>query len=416
MSSQAPEPPRWGLPAARPRHYPLVMLDLFTLRIVTGGVSIVVLALFYLAVYRPTRSAFSMWWSLSLVCAGATALLLLGDNTSWQFITNPASTVASAIGCTCVWYAGRSLRALPNPRWVMVAAPVACLAAALIDDPVNNIWAGNGLLFSVMAALFVLGAIEVWRGWAERRTAPDAATSSAAIMGMFVVAVSGTIVGFMQTLRAVLFLVDGPDGNVFKLVTGSAVAAMIMIVTLVAVTFSISAIGWDQGTRELRRRADEDDLTGLLGRSMFLARVREAIAASGGRRGRIAWLAIADLDNFKPINDEHGHLAGDRVLLHFAEVARHSLRDNDAVGRLGGDEFGFVIDGAQEDTVLARLEELRARLAKDGAVVGDDVVTASFGVARCEPHLSLSEMLARADAALYEAKRGGRDRVAVYSG
>lgn len=390
------------------------MLDLFTLRVVLGGVSVVVLALFYLGVYRPTRSSFSLWWSWSLVFAGATAIFLMGDGTPVQPVTNPASTVASAIGSVCVWYAGRSLRTLANPRWVIIVAPVACLAAALTDKPSENIWAGNGLLFAVMAAFFVMGAIEVWRAWQERRSAPDALASSQALVGLFVVAVSGTIIAFMQAMRAVLFVADGPYGGLFSVLTGSVVANTLVILTLVAVTFSISAIGWDQSTRDLRRRADEDDLTGLFGRAMFLARVREAITTSGGRRGRTSWLAIADLDDFKPVNDEFGHLAGDRVLLHFAEVARTCVGESDAVGRLGGDEFGFVI-GGDEDGVRARLEELRGRLVEDGAVVGDRLVTASFGVARCEPHLTLSEMLSRADAALYEAKRGGRNRVAVYA-
>lgn len=392
------------------------MLDISTLRLVLGGVSIVVLLLFYLGVYRPTRSAFSLWWCFSLIFAALTALFLLSDGTPLQGVLNPASTVASALGSVCVWYASRSLRFLPNPRWVMVAAPVVCLAAAVLEHPSENIWAGNGVLFVVMAILFSLGAIEVWRGWVERRRAPDAATSSEAINGMFVVALSGTLVAGMQVMRAVLFYADGPDGDLFVTLVGSPVANTVIILTLVAVTFSISAIGWDQSTRDLRRRADEDDLTGLLGRAMFLARLREAIAASGGRRGRAAWLAIADLDDFKPINDEHGHLAGDRVLVHFAEVAKTALREGDVVGRLGGDEFGFVMEGPDEESVRMRFEELRARLVERGAVVGDGPVTTSIGVARCDPHLSVSEMMARADAALYEAKRGGRDRVAVYEG
>jgi|GEM_PF-1205326 len=394
--------------------YPHHVFDIETLRLMVGIVSLAVLALFYLGVYRPTHSPFSGWWTLALICAAASAVLLLGDETELQAVTNPASTLASAVGAVCVWFATRSLRHRSSPVWVMVVAPVVCLAAALLDHPSTNIWAGNGVLFVVMALGFGAGAVEVWATWADRRADPDARDSGEAITALVVSGIAATVLGLLFTVRAILYVVVGREHDLFTHTVGSATTWVVMLICLVAVTFSVSAIGWDQRTRDLRRQAAQDDLTGLLGRTAFLSRAQAAIAGAGGRRAAQAWLVIADLDNFKPINDEYGHQAGDRTLQAFAEVARRALRASDAIGRLGGDEFGIVMENVEQEAVVGRLEEIRRQLALGHDSLGHSLPTVSFGVARCHDTLTLSEVLGRADAALYDAKDAGRDTVAVF--
>ena len=165
-----------------------------------------------------------------------------------------------------------------------------------------------------MAAGFCAGAYEVWGTWKRRLSESDARDSGEAITALLVSALAGTVLSVLYVVRFVLFVAVGPEHNWFTTVAGSGPTTLILLVCLVAVAFSVSAIGWDQRTRDLRRQASEDDLTGLLGRTSFLARAQEAIKKSGGRRAHRAWLVIADLDNFKPINDEFGHQAGDRTL------------------------------------------------------------------------------------------------------
>lgn len=390
------------------------MFDVETLRLMVGIVSIVVLALFYLGVYRPTHSPFSGWWTISLLCAAASSLLLLGNSTPAQAIANPLSTAVSSVGALCVWFATRSLRNVRSPVWLLAVAPVMCLVVALLDDPANDSWAGNGLLFAVMSAAFVAGAVEVWATWAHRRVDPDRRDSAEAINALVVSAIAATVLSALYVVRFVLFMMLGNEHPTFKALVGSPTASIVLLLCLVAVTFSVSALGWDQRTRELRRRAAEDDLTGLLGRSAFLARAQEALSQSGGRRAHTAWLVISDLDNFKPINDEFGHQAGDRTLQVFAQVVRDTLRASDAVGRLGGDEFGIVMESVEQDMVLQRLDAVRAALAAGSDGAGHDLPTVSFGVAQCHSELSLSEVLGRADSALYAAKNAGRDRAAVF--
>ncbi|MCR6713398.1 MAG: GGDEF domain-containing protein [Demequina sp.] len=390
------------------------MFDVETLRLMLGIVSLAVLALFYLGVYRPTHSPFSGWWTIALLCAAASSVLLLANGTDLQVYTNPSSTFVSVVGAICVWFATRSLRKRPNPVWLLAVAPILAVVVACFDQPSTNIWAGNGLLFALMASGFSLGAWEVWGAWAQRRSEPDARDSGEAITALAVSGIAATVLGVLYVARFALYMGLGSDHPLFTGAVGSSTTSVTLLICLVAVTFSVSAIGWDQRTRALRRRAAEDDLTGLLGRTSFLARAQDAIAGSGGRRSGQSWLVIADLDNFKPINDEFGHQAGDRTLQRFAEVARGALRSSDAIGRLGGDEFGFVLENLGEEAVLARLEEIRERLAAGPDALGHVLPTASFGVAQCLADLTLSEVLGRADAALYDAKDAGRDRASVF--
>ena len=396
------------------RLYPRNVFDVETLRMIVGLVSLTVLALFYLGVFRPTRSPFSGWWTAALLCAAASSILLLGDDTPLQPFSNPASTASSAAGAICVWFAARSLHPRKNPWWVLVVVPLVCVVGAALDEPATNTWAGNGLLFGVMAAAFTLGAFEVWGVWAVRRSQPDARDSREAITALLVSAIAATVMAALHVVRVVLFMALGHEDPVFADFVGSPTSAIVLLLCLVAVTFSISAIGWDQRTRDLRHQATRDDLTGLLGRTHFLARADEAIAASGGRRESQTWLVIADVDNFKPVNDEFGHQAGDRTLQAFADAARGAMRTADTIGRLGGDEFGFVLETMTEESARARIDEVRERLAAQETGLGDAHPTASFGVAQCHPDAKLSEVMDRADAALYEAKRKGRDRVEVY--
>lgn len=391
------------------------MLDLETLRFILAVVSLAVLALFYLGVYRPTHSPFSGWWTISLLCAAVSAPLFLGNGTTAQVFANPAANAVSAAGAMGVWLATRSLRQRTLSLWPLVVAPLVCIGAAAIEHPSTNSWAGNAVLFAVMSAGFCAGAYEVWGTWAQRRAEPDRRESSEAITALLVSAIAGTVLSVLYVARFILFVFVGPEHSWFSTVAGSGPTTLILLVCLVAVTFSVSAIGWDQRTRDLRRRASEDDLTGLLGRTAFLVRAQEAIDSSGGRRARRAWLVIADIDNFKPINDEQGHQAGDRTLQAFAQVARGALRSSDAIGRLGGDEFGFVFEGVEQEAVVSRLEDIRRRLAGGSDDAGRLLPTVSFGVAECHADLGLSEVMGRADAALYGAKAAGRDRVSVFA-
>ena len=155
----------------------------------------------------------------------------------------------------------------------------------------------------------------------------------------------------------------------------------------------------------------EDPLTGLSNRRFVLTQLAGVVSAAR-RHGRPLSIAIVDIDHFKAVNDEHGHAAGDAVLAAVAASMRAHIRAEDQLGRLGGEEFLALLPDVDAAAAAAAGEKLRAEVAAlavehEGTELA---VTISVGWANWDGEAP-EELLRRADAALYEAKRAGRDRV-----
>jgi diguanylate cyclase (GGDEF)-like protein len=167
--------------------------------------------------------------------------------------------------------------------------------------------------------------------------------------------------------------------------------------------------------RQLAVLANQDSLTGLPNRRHAYELATAAMEDAGAKQIPLT-VALIDLDHFKSINDRCGHAAGDKVLQEFALACRASVRDTDVLGRWGGEEFLFVMPGASLETAVIALERLRTlalRIQLPATGVGMRVCL-SAGLATIEPKMkSLDELIASADAALYHAKRDGRDRVRI---
>jgi diguanylate cyclase (GGDEF)-like protein len=167
-----------------------------------------------------------------------------------------------------------------------------------------------------------------------------------------------------------------------------------------------------QTIARLRAEADRDYLTGLANRRRFRTAFGQELER--WRRYRVPCaLVLVDIDHLKKINDKHGHSAGDRVIRHIASSLMELSRDNDTAARLGGEEFALLLAGVDEEKALAAAERLRHAVC---AVPVEDVgtVTISLGVAACPSHAATERTLyAASDAALYTAKREGRNRTAV---
>ena len=162
--------------------------------------------------------------------------------------------------------------------------------------------------------------------------------------------------------------------------------------------------------RLLRERAETDGLTGLLVRNRFLDLGRDALQEAHRGQQPVSMLFL-DADHFKRINDEHGHAAGDAALVALAARLRGQGRKGDLIGRIGGEEFAMLLPGVEHEQALARAEQLR--LAVRGSHHPGGHLSASIGVATCRPDYfdSIEGLLARADQAMRQAKRDGRDRV-----
>ena len=164
---------------------------------------------------------------------------------------------------------------------------------------------------------------------------------------------------------------------------------------------------------QLREQALRDPLTGLLNRRALEERhALEARAAADD--GTPLALVLLDLDHFKRVNDTHGHAAGDAVLRDVATVLRQGLRSNDALFRIGGEEFALLIPGASPALAARRVDSLRDALAAVRLGGLAEPVTFSAGVAGVGPRAaSLQALLHAADQALYQAKRDGRNRTVL---
>ena len=160
---------------------------------------------------------------------------------------------------------------------------------------------------------------------------------------------------------------------------------------------------------ELERRAVTDDLTGALSREEALARIEQHRRQ---HRDHVA-LLFCDVDSFKGVNDDHGHAVGDVVLTTIVQRMRSIVRTDDPIARLGGDEFLVALPGLGDlARALAIAEQMREYVAEPIGLRDASVrATVSIGVAVVEPHEALDDVIARADTAMYGAKRAGRNQV-----
>lgn len=159
-----------------------------------------------------------------------------------------------------------------------------------------------------------------------------------------------------------------------------------------------------------------DPLTGLPNRAWFHERLDQALALARRQGSQLA-LMFLDLDRFKPVNDAHGHAAGDALLQQAAQRMSACLRETDTVGRIGGDEFVLLLQGV-DGASAARQAAEKVRLALNETFVLEDLavtIAATIGVAVYPDHgASAAELTHHADLAMYQAKQGGRNQVRLY--
>ena len=163
---------------------------------------------------------------------------------------------------------------------------------------------------------------------------------------------------------------------------------------------------------ELRFRATHDSLTGAWNRAAILDLLHRELQRSV-RAHLSTGLLMLDLDHFKKINDNYGHLAGDTVLKEVAHRICDAVRSYDFVGRYGGEEFLLILSDCGQDDICTSAERVRLAVAKTPVVVGDTeiAVTASLGAATAAPGMTSEEdLILRADTAVYRAKSAGRNR------
>ena len=218
----------------------------------------------------------------------------------------------------------------------------------------------------------------------------------------------GMVLGTAYILALLLLSTVGLDSTASSAHHQELIAAVALVLSTVILSGALV-----ESDRAHRRRSTLDPLTGLFNRNALDQRLCELDGQpTGEEEGLSHALLLCDLDNFKRVNDRHGHAAGDAVLQDVAYTMRSVLRAGDSIYRVGGEEILVVLPGATEADAVGIAERLR-RAVRERRPVGA-AVTISVGVAVSQPGpLDTDEMISLADAALYAAKAAGRDRVVV---
>ncbi|WP_448060371.1 GGDEF domain-containing protein [Cellulomonas hominis] len=266
----------------------------------------------------------------------------------------------------------------PVGRWYAAAAVLVGGAALLVLTR----WRRRVLHATLVGSVLVNGALV-----ASCYSPQGVVTTS---LGLLVSALFAAYAFTFRTVCAYLAL------NTTTLTAGMLLAPagfapatwVVLVVTLVVVTLLLGYV-----TQWLRWYATTDDLTGAMSRGAFLDRLDGELRRAA-RPGATLTIVSLDVDDFKIVNDTHGHQVGDEVLIQLVRHWRQALRPEDTVGRMGGDEFMVLLPGRSGDEAAAWALRLR-----DGSTV-----SWSVGIAQAEPGDSRRTLLERADAALYSSK------------
>jgi diguanylate cyclase (GGDEF)-like protein len=249
-------------------------------------------------------------------------------------------------------------------------------------------------------ALFAAAAYEFWLGRGEvlpgRR--PMIGTLGAYALSLFLLALQ-----FASATNYVPLPSDGWLGAV----------NFVGLVYALGVTVFLSLMLKGRSEEKFKIAALVDPLTGLANRRAFMDRAQRVCDRGGNDAGPVALLSF-DLDRFKSINDTFGHATGDQVLRAFADVLSSTLRPTNILARLGGEEFVAVVPGADNEAAVAIASRIRVAFQNTAQFVDGQKIeaTVSVGVATNDGQMcDVSDLLASADGAMYEAKNAGRNRV-----
>jgi diguanylate cyclase (GGDEF)-like protein len=383
-------------------------LDVKTMFVVTIAVAAVLGFLLFYAWFQERRVSSLAWWGGAhfVACSAvwlisqrgelsdfwcieiANALLLVAAGMTWMgarlFDGNKVSFVGIFGGAT-VWLLatyGTNFTAMPH-------------AAAHFSS-------------MIVAAYSFGAAIEIWRGRHE------------GLASRLPLVVMLSMHGALYLLRVPLsFVMPVGKGDALLSSAWFGVIALESLLYMIATAFIFLAMAKERLELEHKVAATTDPLTGIANRRAFLESATRSLKQRTRTPQPVSAL-LFDLDRFKSINDQFGHAIGDRVLRAFTDIAVTELRSTDLLGRLGGEEFGALLFGAEASSAAATAERIRAAFeenyAREG--VGAKNVSVSVGVASvpADEAVEVETLMSKADEALYVAKARGRNRVEVADG
>ena len=385
-----------------------MQLDMPTALLFTAMVSLTNTAAMSLLSLRD-RSPYLRDWAISffLVVAGVAIIGLRG-------IVPPLASIffgnaLAALGAAGIFVGLCRFMQRPVP-WLLLASLIAVSLAAIgwfsvgVDDPAAQL-GRRVMVFSGLIAL--LSAPCVWLIVSHARREGTVLSVMALVAELLLVGLS--------LLRVAVNAVAPVQGGLESDHTREVLFVMAFGLTHLLQGYGLISLHVSQLLRRVAAQANTDTLTGLPNRRTFEDSWRRMVQRAERNQSPLA-LMVMDVDHFKRVNDTHGHAAGDEALRVLGWALRNHLRPGDLCARLGGEEFVFAMPGATPEVARARAEEL----LKMPLMYGEDgsgeplAVTLSVGLTDWRPSDTAPHAtIARADAALYKAKRDGRHRVSV---
>jgi diguanylate cyclase (GGDEF)-like protein len=343
-------------------------------------------------------------WSVGITFVGISLILIF-----LRGLLHPFWGVLMANLCLM---AGGTLGLLAPARFYRVkvrySVVVLALALGMLGLLLHTAW-GYSIAFAMVSVCFAMATVMLYTVRLvytySPRPVPFAAHVFAGSMGLM---------GVAYLLRA-LAVVINPDVPVGPVSLSGGHQSMLIVGALFVVcsTMSLYAVVHDEQKNEIAERARRDPLTGLFNRRAFFEQAEKLEA-----QGATFAILMIDIDHFKSINDNYGHLGGDRVLVHAARLIQGAFRTDDIACRYGGEEFCVLLRDCDCALALQLAEGLVSRWSAEPLDVSDGqrvVVTTSVGVCARSKGQTLLKTLQQADAALYSAKRLGRNRAVAHT-
>jgi diguanylate cyclase (GGDEF)-like protein len=341
--------------------------------------------------------ALKWWGSAYLLGAGSIAIWTVGG-ARLDPMLSLALNAAGFVACGMVWNASRVFHGRnPNLPGLMLGA-VVWVGTVLMLPPADSV-----LRLTIGAAIIAIYAgLTAAELWSERRRATQRSWPAIVVPVMH-----GCVLMLPILLGAFLRQHD----EAFSSSIWVTVFSVELVLYAIGTVFVIFMLVSDRAVTAHKTAASMDPLTGMFNRRGFAEASARVIEREAGA-GRPVTVMIFDIDHFKSINDRFGHPAGDEILKLFSTIVMNNLRLSDLSGRIGGEEFAALLPCSLEEGVIAA-ERVRECFEASGIECEDGAVdtTVSIGVAGGPAGTELEVLLAAADTALYQAKRGGRNRV-----
>jgi diguanylate cyclase (GGDEF)-like protein len=374
-----------------------ITLDVTTLFVIATCIT-ALLGLFLLSAWAQERVRALAWWGTAYLIGGFSVAIWSVESLISPPLPPGSANALLFVACGMIWSAARLFHGRPVLWGAMCAGAIAWLLACLFNDFVT--WAAARIVLSslIVATYTFLTAAELWR---ERRR-----TLLRRWPAIFVPILHGAVFLFPIPLASLL----PSDGGLVSLASGwIAVFALETMLYVVGTAFIVLVLAKERSVRIQRDAASTDEMTGLLNRRGFFAAAHQLVARQA-KKGEPVSVLMFDLDHFKSINDRFGHPVGDEALRLFAAIANGNMRASDIIARFGGEEFIAMLPGTLADATAAAERVRIAFQAVAGKVAGCQLdATVSIGAA--SGGIDIAALIATADAALYRAKRNGRNRV-----